>query len=100
MTMCAVVGIFVMNALLGDLGCELRPGTSIYGDRSWSWFPPGGVCEWDAFQAPPDGDHQEPSLLRLPAIGVLGTVPVMLIRSRRRDRAAEQTTATAHANGS
>jgi hypothetical protein len=34
-------------ATLGPAACELAPGSSLYGDASWSWFQLGQVCTWE-----------------------------------------------------
>lgn len=39
--------IVVEQVLFGDsIGCELSPGTSVFGDAGWSWFPLGRTCTW------------------------------------------------------
>ena len=44
----ALVGVLVVEAsLLGPTSCELAAGSSIYGDASWSWLPPGVACRWE-----------------------------------------------------
>lgn len=46
--MAALVGFLVVEAmLLGPTSCELAAGSSIYGDASWSWLPPGVACRWE-----------------------------------------------------
>lgn len=34
------------DAFFGDLGCELAPGSSIYGDLSWSLHRLGSKCSY------------------------------------------------------
>lgn len=34
-------------ATLGPAACELAPGSSFYGDASWSWLQLGQVCTWE-----------------------------------------------------
>lgn len=36
-------------ATLGPAACELAPGSSFYGDASWSWLQLGQVCTWELF---------------------------------------------------
>jgi hypothetical protein len=44
----ALVGTLVVEAmLLGPTSCELAAGSSIYGEASWSWLPPGVACRWE-----------------------------------------------------
>jgi hypothetical protein len=44
----ALVGVLVVEALLlGPTSCELAAGSSIYGDATWSWLPPGVACRWE-----------------------------------------------------
>jgi hypothetical protein len=42
------VMFLVIGHNLGDLGCEYPEGSSIYGDPSWQWFPPGTRCSYSA----------------------------------------------------
>ncbi len=50
----------------GNVGCEFGRGTSVYGDATRSWLPPGTTCTYDlsAFGLP---DHYQygPSPVRL-----------------------------------
>ncbi len=32
--------------LSGSATCELARGSSIYGDATWRWLPPGTTCRW------------------------------------------------------
>ena len=42
------VGVLVVEALLlGPTACELAAGSSVYGDATWSWLPPGVACRWE-----------------------------------------------------
>ena len=38
--------IAVESVFTTTSACELAPGSSIYGEASWTWMPPGRVCEW------------------------------------------------------
>lgn len=51
MWLVAVLGFLVWlgfeAATLGPASCELVPGSSLYGDASWSWLQLGQVCTWE-----------------------------------------------------
>lgn len=42
-----VVACLAAPSMLGDLGCELVPGSSVYGEATRSWLPPGTTCSYD-----------------------------------------------------
>ncbi len=42
-----VVACLAAPSVVGDIGCELTPGSSFYGEASRSWLPPGTTCTWE-----------------------------------------------------
>lgn len=44
----AWIGSVAVEQLLfgGPVGCELSPGSSVFGEAGWSWFPLGRTCTW------------------------------------------------------
>ena len=44
----AWIGSVAAEQLLfgSDVGCELAPGSSVFGDAGWSWIPLGRTCTW------------------------------------------------------
>lgn len=42
-----VVACLAAPSMVGESGCELTPGGSVYGEASRSWFPPGTTCTWE-----------------------------------------------------
>jgi len=52
MWMVAAVGFLLWlsfeAATLGPAACEPAPGSSFYGDASWSWLQLGQVCTWES----------------------------------------------------
>lgn len=62
------------RATMGPTSCELATGSSIYGDASWSWLPPGVRCEW--------GTEVEGEPVRIaedPPVARVGTAIVFLL---------------------
>lgn len=42
----AWVARLTAEAWTGSLGCELTPGSSVFGTASWGWLPPGITCTY------------------------------------------------------
>ncbi len=42
-----VVACLVAPSVFSDFRCELIQGSSIYGEPSRSWLPPGTTCTWE-----------------------------------------------------
>lgn len=42
-----VVACLLAPAATGSTGCELTPGSSVFGEASRSWLPPGTTCTWE-----------------------------------------------------
>jgi len=82
----AWIGSVVAEQLLfgSDVGCELSPGSSVFGDAGWSWIPLGRTCTWSV-----DGATviHGPSLTELLIPATLAVWLVTLLRVRRAPRA-------------
>ena len=42
-----VVACWTSPSIVGDAGCELGSGSSVFGEASRSWLPPGTTCTYD-----------------------------------------------------
>lgn len=46
----ALAGLLALEAYevvaMGSLSCELSPGSSVYGEASWTWAAPGRTCTY------------------------------------------------------
>lgn len=42
-----VVACLAAPSLSGDVSCELTPGSSVFGEATRSWLPPGRTCTYD-----------------------------------------------------
>jgi hypothetical protein len=42
-----VVACLAAPSVVGHTGCELTPGSSVYGEASRTWLPPGTTCTWE-----------------------------------------------------
>ncbi len=76
--------------------CELAPGTSVYGDADWSWFPPGVECTYDEDSLGRVARHiDSPSLDRLAIALVLMLWPLTLAAVRAEAKAHGESSAGA-----
>lgn len=91
----AFVGHLAVRQFLGDLGCEQPSGSSNYGYASWTWWPPGTSCRYDAETVPGYGrvtaHTEQPSPLGSAVAVALVVWPVVTVvgaarrlRGRRR----------------
>lgn len=89
---CVVWGVAVLYlaaclvspSLAGAAGCELAPGSSVFGDASRSWLPPGTTCTYDlsGYGLPADV-VVDPSPLRFAVVGVVLAGPPALLHVHR-----------------
>lgn len=79
-----VLACLVSPSIVGDAGCELAPGSSVFGEASRSWLPPGTTCTYDLSDyGLPDEVVIGPSPLRLAVVaGALTGGPVVLYLRR------------------
>ena len=65
-----VAAWLVAPSLVGATACELAPGSSVFGEASRRWLPPGTTCTYDlsAYGLPTDV-VDDPSPLRLVVVG-------------------------------
>ena len=42
-----VIACWVAPHVVGTAGCELAPGSSVFGTATTSWLPPGTTCTYD-----------------------------------------------------
>jgi hypothetical protein len=42
-----VVACLIEPSVVDPTGCELAPGSSVFGDPTRSWLPPGTTCTYD-----------------------------------------------------
>ena len=76
---------YLAEPFLGFAGCELVPGTSLYGEPGRSWFPPGQTCSYALPGTLEAGQPLVlgPPTLRLLVVGIaLAGLPVC-VRLRR-----------------
>jgi hypothetical protein len=61
-----VIACLVAPSFVGAAGCELGSGSSVFGEPSRSWLPPGTTCTYDlSGYGLPSAVIIEPSPLRL-----------------------------------
>jgi hypothetical protein len=74
-----VLGYLVAPSIVGDAGCELIRGSSVYGEASGSWLPPGTTCTYDlsAYGLPADLVVSPSPLRLLPVAVAVAGVPVL-----------------------
>lgn len=67
-----VIACLLAPTVIGEAGCELAPGTSIYGSASRSWLPPGTTCTYNLTdaQVPAENYVVAPSTERLLLVAV------------------------------
>ncbi len=75
-----VVACLAAPSVVGDAGCELAPGSSVFGQASRSWLPPGTTCTYDlSAHGLPADVVIGPSPLRLAVLGgALAGLPVLV----------------------
>lgn len=75
-----VLACWASPSIVGDSGCELAPGSSVFGDASRSWLPPGTTCTYDLSDYGLPADVAiAPSPLRLLVLGAtLAGLPVLV----------------------
>jgi hypothetical protein len=88
-----VAACLVAASLLGDLSCELVPGSSLYGEASRSWLPPGRTCTYDlsaiGSELPGSFVTTTPSPLRLVFVAIaIAGLPLLRYLSRLMTRSA------------
>jgi hypothetical protein len=69
-----------------DVSCQLEPGSSLFGEATRSWLPPGTTCTWNDLR--PGLQHVDsPSPVRLlvVAMAVLGPFASTYVRRLLRD---------------
>ena len=74
----------------GDLGCERPAGSSLYGEASWQWFPPGRKCSYGAnfgSRAGSEGPSWPSAILTVLLIAGIAALITVAVRRRRRSRA-------------
>jgi len=80
----AWIARLALEAGAGSVGCELTPGSSVFGTPNWGWFPPGVTCTYLL----PDGHTvvQGPPALRwlVAAVLLLGVLALATARTRGR----------------
>jgi hypothetical protein len=80
------------GALMSLTSCEYPAGDSIYGEASWSWFPPGVRCTWQL-----ELNGRQVEVVESPSVARLGTAAVLVLwggehgRSRARGTAPRST---------
>lgn len=67
-----VLGCLAAPSVLGSLGCELTPGSSVYGEASRSWLPPGTTCTYELRGYGPYVTHPSPARLLVVAMALVG----------------------------
>lgn len=68
-----VVGWLVSAAWWGDTACEFAPGSSLYGEATVSWLPPGRTCTYtDVIPGETHVDSPEWSRLVVLGVALLG----------------------------
>ncbi|MGY1652122.1 hypothetical protein [Geodermatophilus sp. SYSU D01119] len=76
--------------MVGGAACELTPGSSVYGEPSRSWLPPGTTCTYAA--GPATGLDEElvvdPPARRTAVLAVAVAGGPALLLARRRAPAA------------
>lgn len=79
-----VLGCLVAPSLVGTSSCELAPGSSVFGEASRSWLPPGTTCTYDVSSSGlPVEVVTTPSPLRLVVVAVVLIGPPVLLHLRR-----------------
>ncbi|SHG87058.1 hypothetical protein [Geodermatophilus nigrescens] len=81
-----VAACWAAPSLFGDSTCELTRGSSVYGEASRSWLPPGTRCTYEA--GPSTGLAEElvvdPPARRLAVVAVaVAGGPALLVLRRR-----------------
>jgi hypothetical protein len=62
------------GALMSLTSCEYPAGDSIYGEASWSWFPPGVRCTWQL-----ELNGRQVEVVESPSVARLGTAAVLVL---------------------
>ena len=78
-----VLGCLVAPSVVGDTACELVRGSSVLGEVSRNWLPPGTTCTYDLSAHGLPDVVVRPSPLRLLVLGVaVAGLPVLLYLRR------------------